>query len=179
MYNFKRFAAVCILLAIATFIGRSSFAQSQPPGSTGDFINAWQQANQASSYRFTAHIEQTYIPRATASMIGQQNQQVRLDMDGEVQKPDRSTVNMRMESPAGNTAPVTVIRNGNQTFIQKGNQLQPTNDSSNFSIPTSPNSFADYLKAATNVRQTLDAANPNLTHYLFDLDTALLFNQLI
>ena len=164
-----------IMLVAIGLPGVAPTAAGQQDGSR----SAWQRANQASSYRFTAHIGQTFLPRAVASMIGQQNQQVNLDMDGAVQQPDRSRVNLRMESQSGNPAPVTVLRNGNKSFIQKGDQLQPADDSNNLAIPTSPNSFADYLSAATNVRQSPDASNPQLTHYLFDLDPTLLFSQLI
>jgi len=151
-----------------------------PPASARNFPAIWQRANQATSYSFDAVVEQTLIPRASADMIGQQEQQLNLYLNGAIHRRtglsevgDRARINLRAEGPSGDSRAVTLVEENGRSFIQQGDKLVPTEGGVAGVSPVAPSNFLDYLAAAKNVRLVKPA------HYAFDIDNDLLYQQTV
>ena len=164
-----------------------AWATEAPAEVQGHFPEIWRRANQASSYRFDATIEQTYIPRAQAGMIGQQDQTVNLYLQGDVQRKPaaRSRITLRAEGPVGNSQSVTLVEENGRSFIQQADKLVPTQGNGDLAAvsPVAPGNFLDYLAAAQNVQAVVppgietDAAA--VRHYTFEVDNDRLYQLML
>jgi hypothetical protein len=116
----------------------------------GGLQAAWQRAQQAGSYRFTADAEQTLIPRPIPSMIGQTDERVDLRIEGDVTLPDHARLQLRFEGAGLNTSPLELIQDGTETYLLKDGEKMPVNNPAALSSPTAD--YLGYLAAAENVR---------------------------
>ena len=171
--------AVAAAILAAAMLLQPSFAAS---GETNGLQAAWERARSAGSYSFFVDIQQTMIPRPVAANIGQQEQRLDMVADGDVHLPDRSRLNLRVKNGDASAQTVTIVQEGDETYIQKGDRLERVTNLTSLAAPGGD--FMAYLAAATNVRQLpLDpiayppAAVPGhetFTRYAFDIDGARL-----
>ncbi|MEZ4768658.1 MAG: hypothetical protein R2844_09560 [Caldilineales bacterium] len=121
------------------------------------------------SYAFRANIEQTYIPRPVPANIGQQSQRVDLHLDGKVQLPDRSDVQLWLETQIKDMDPVRLLRDGNTTYIARGDQLTPVEDAASMGTPDS--NYLGFLMAAENERtlEPVQAGGEQFQRVAFDI----------
>ncbi|NJN65679.1 MAG: hypothetical protein HC884_02680, partial [Chloroflexaceae bacterium] len=101
----------------------------------------------AGNYRFSGHIEQTLIPRATAGTTTAQEQRTRFDLDGTVVHPDRAVFTLQHPETAES---LTMVRSGSQVFLQMGDTLEAVDQQAAASNPAQdPLSL---LRVASKVR---------------------------
>ena len=125
-------------------------------------------------YRFTAQIEQTLIPLATAANIGKSEERIDSQLLGQI-TPEKNVLDWRFE---GNRMPKLLLEQegGNTYFIQNGERTLIENP---LSASAPDGSFAGYLHAATNLVERYDPDFPSYTIYQFDLDGKAFANYLI
>ena len=75
---------------------------SGAPPSPEDIVQrARQRVEEAGSYRFTADVEQTMVPRPLPEMIGQRSQRFDLRLEGEALAPDYARMEVSAEAMSG------------------------------------------------------------------------------
>jgi len=131
--------------------------QAAPPSlSPEQAVNrAWQQAQAAGAYRFTADAEQTLIPRAISSMIGQTDQRVDTRLEGEVTLPDQARLTLHFEGAGPDTAPLEIIQDGTESFLVQDGEKIPVDNPAGLTAPSAD--YLGYLAAAENVREISDS----------------------
>ncbi len=129
---------------------------------------AWANAQDAGSYRFVSDIHETLIPRASPEMIGEQDQSLDLALDGAVMLPDQAYLDLRLAGNQ-NSGAVTLLRDGQQSFLVQDGQIKPVEDTLSLAAPT--NDLLGYLAGADNVTamEPLEG-HPEIARYSFDLD---------
>ncbi|MCB0201741.1 MAG: hypothetical protein KDI03_16875, partial [Anaerolineae bacterium] len=122
------------------------------------------------SYAFRADIEQVYLPRPIPANVGQQSQRVDLHIDGKVQLPGRSDVQLWLETQVKDSDPVRLLRDGNKTYIARGDQLTPVQDAASMGTPDS--NYLGFLVAAENERaiEPVVAGGEEFQRIAFDLN---------
>ncbi|MCW5852953.1 MAG: FG-GAP repeat protein, partial [Anaerolineae bacterium] len=165
---------VSVILAATLF---AALWLARPSASLADgerFRAAWEQARRAGSYRFNADIEQTLTPRPLPELIGQTEQQVTLLAQGDVQLPGRARLQLQLSQGLTSIPPITLIQQGDQAFIQKGDKLELVQNPVGAVAPTAD--FMAYLAAADNVRLVDTGPLPRsqspelFTRYAFDVN---------
>jgi hypothetical protein len=129
---------------------------------------AWERARAAGSYRFSASVDQTMVPRPIPEMIGQSQVQVTLEQDGAVLLPGRAYVELRVAG-SGREESAALLRDGQETYLLQGGEARPVGDA--LSLPTPGGDMLAYLAAAEQI--TLLAppeGHPHLTRYGFQLN---------
>ena len=168
--SFKSAQRLAITLLVMLLCGATAvrlYADASQPQSDAEAAIAQLQANLApsDSYRFTAQIEQTLIPRATGANIGRSEERIDSQLIGQV-SPEKNVLDLRFE---GNNMPNLLLEqtDGNTYLIQNGER---TLINSPLATSTQDGSFAGYLHAVTNVVERHDPDFPNYTIYQFELD---------
>ncbi len=101
---------------------------SGAPPSPEDIVQrARQRVEEAGSYRFTADVEQTMVPRPLPEMIGQRSQRFDLRLEGEALAPDYARMEISTEA-AADMPSVTLLQTAEGTFIQAAGALQPADN---------------------------------------------------
>ena len=111
---------------------------------------AWQRAQQAGAYGFTADAEQTLIPRSLPSMIGETDQRADWRLEGEVTLPDHARLKLRFEGAGLDASPVEIVQDGAETYMLVDGERIPVENPAALSSPTAD--YLGYLAAAENVR---------------------------
>jgi PKD repeat protein/nitrous oxidase accessory protein NosD len=127
---------------------------------------ARRRALDAGSYRYETEIRQTLIPRPLPELIGRGDERVNWHAQGEVQLPDHSTTTIWFDG----ADPLTLIREGQQTFLKQGDTIKEVQDPTQLVTPSVD--FLAYLDAAKNVRQLEPqrAGGMSYTRYAFEID---------
>ncbi len=151
--------AVIALIALAT-----NRAEADSPAER-TFENLLASVGASDNYRFTAQMEQTLIPLATAENIGRSEERIDSMIIGQI-APDKNTLDLRFES---SDIPNLLLEqeNGNTYLIQNGER---TLVDSPLAASAPDGSFAGYLHAATHIVERSDPNFPNYTIYQFELD---------
>jgi len=155
-FHFNKIASLALLgvLLLALFARPISILAQR-----GEILEQIRQrALRSGSYRFTADIEQTLIPRPVPSMIGQGDERVDMRVEGEVRLPDYAIMHIFVEGLAGQADPITLIQEGDQTFVQSGDERIPTENPTHVAAPT--NDFLGYLAAAENIQYPISSLQP-------------------
>jgi hypothetical protein len=159
--------AILSLVVIWILAGRSLPARAEN-GSPEEMVQrAWRNAQEAGSYRFISDIDQTMIPRASPEMIGQQETELDLALDGAVVLPDQAYSELWLAS--GNRSDsVTVLRDGGQSFMLQDGTLKPVEEALNLASQT--DDMLGYLAGAEQVT-LLDPpeGHPELVRYGFEV----------
>ena len=112
---------------------------------------AWQRAQQAGAYHFTADAEQTLIPRSLSSMIGETDQRADWRLEGEVTLPDHARLKLRFEGAGLDASPVEIVQDGAETYMLVDGEQIPVENPAALSSPTGD--YLGYLAAAENVKR--------------------------
>ncbi|MEZ4592419.1 MAG: hypothetical protein R3D55_14945 [Chloroflexota bacterium] len=122
-------------------------ALPQPPRSLEE---AYQRVLAVGAYKFSAQSEQTLVPRPIPTMIGQSEQRVDMQVEGEVTLPDYSMMSVSLDGLGLDPTPVTMImENGESYVLQQGEKIL----TENMAGLASPNGdYLSYLAAAENVQ---------------------------
>lgn len=118
----------------------------------------------ADSYRLTADIEQTFLPRAVPHMIGERDTRLDFRLAGEVTPPDKSVLRLQAEDGGALSEPLLLIQEGPHSYIEKDGELVP---SQNFNGGSLSGDFLDYLSAAKEISLTREGRH---LRYEFDID---------
>ncbi len=139
--------------------------------------DVWARVQRLETYRFSARVEMTFTPRAASEMVGQVDQRVSLQMEGEQLAPDHSRLTLRVmdvpDAPA-----LRIERRGSQVTILQGNQQVQRHLP--FDPATLTADYLDFLSAATHVRRqptdptTDPLAADHLSRFTFQIDGARL-----
>ena len=146
-------------------------------GKSNGIQSAWDRARSESSYRFVADIHETLNPIASQASL-RSVQKVALTATGAVREPDQAQVRLQASLGSRIGPPVTVIKSGSQTFLEKGNQLQSAPQAGGPALTTAD--FLGYLAAADNVHAIAPAmlnAEP-VQRYAFDVNGQKFTNYL-
>ena len=160
-------AAVLAILVLTTALLLSLSVRSETPNG---LQQAWTRAREAGSYRFTADVEQTLLPRPIPSMVGQSDQRVDLRIEGQVTLPDYGELRLRFEgasSTDANSQPLTIVQEAGQTYLLRDGERVPLDNPAALAAPAAD--YMGYLAGAENVRQLPDAGD-GLTRYAFDVN---------
>jgi uncharacterized repeat protein (TIGR01451 family) len=158
----RAFSAIFLILILVAFL---SFTSSSEPNG---LQQAWARAREAGSYRFTADVEQTLIPRASTTTIGQRDQRVDMRLDGEVTLPDYGVLRLRFEGAAGTLQePLTIVQEAGQSYLLREGERVPLDNPAALAAPAAD--YLGYLAGAENVQQLPDAGD-GLTRYSYDLN---------
>lgn len=145
--------------------GKYLQVKAKSPSPERALQQAWQNAQDAGSYRFISDIDQTLVPRALPEMIGRQDTALNFTVDGAVVLPDRAYLEMRVAS-ADLTESVAVLRDGGESFMLQDGELKPVEDVLNLTSQT--NDVLGYLAAAEQVtRLESPEGHPELSRYGF------------
>jgi hypothetical protein len=117
----------------------------------------------AGSYRFTADVEQTLIPRPLPEMIGQTSQRADVRIEGELAVPQRSHLRVIFEGGGMDVQPMSLVQSGGQTFAQIDGELQSID--SPYALAAPSNDSLQYLDGAEDLKAA-DGDN----HYTFAVD---------
>src|SRR3990172_13105121 len=129
---------------------------------------AWQNAQEAGSYRFLSDIDQLLIPRPVPEMIGQQESTLNLTSDGAVILPDQAYLEMGVADDQ-NSRSVVILRDGQQSFMLQNGELKQVENVLNLASQT--NDMLGYLAAANQVTLLeTPTGHPNLQRYGFIID---------
>ncbi len=167
------FALAALLAQIAVVGGLPALDTSS---AEDELRAAWQRAQQAGAYGFTADAEQTLIPRPLPSMIGETNQRADWRLEGEVTLPDYARLKLRFEGGGFGASPVEVIQDGTETYMLVGGEQVPVENPAGLSSPTAD--YLGYLAAAENVRVSDQSSAEGsdhasrITHYVYDISGA-------
>ncbi|MBM4467761.1 MAG: hypothetical protein FJ014_19800, partial [Chloroflexi bacterium] len=149
--------------------------------------DAWQRAQQAGSYRFTADAEQTIIPRPIPRMIGQTDQRVDMRIEGDVTSPDHARLQLRLEGAGLNVPPLEFVQEGTATYLLQDGEKIPVENPAGLSSPTGD--YLGYLAAAENVKREdvkredvkREGMNSRFTHHVsrftFDINGSRFANH--
>ncbi|MCA9980992.1 MAG: hypothetical protein KDD89_09165, partial [Anaerolineales bacterium] len=169
---------ILILMAIILFapLGMELHASETVQPTDGEQALEALKSNFALSeaYQFTAQIEQTLIPRATAVNIGETEQRSDAQLMGNI-TPEKSTLDLRFEG--GNVPNFSLEQEDGQMFLLRDGERTLIDNPLSTSAPDG--SFAGYLHAATNVVERTDPDFPSYTIYQFDIDGQKLADYLM
>jgi len=132
-----------------------------------DLRDAWQRAQQAGAYRFTADAEQTLIPRPIPSMIGQTDERVDMRIEGDVTPPDHARLQLRFEGAGLNVPPLELIQDGTETYLLQDGEKIPVENPAGLASPTGD--YLGYLAAAENVKREdvkREGMDSHFTHHV-------------
>ena len=133
--------------------------------------DAYQRVIDAKAYEYSLEGEQTLIPRALVTMIGQSEQRVDVLVEGEVTLPDYSMMSISMDGLGLDPTPVAmVIEDGKSYLLREGEKIPTENPIG----VTSPNGdYLSYLAAAKNVQRCESDSAPFVTAvscYTYNID---------
>ncbi len=178
-YRRKHIAAASFL-AVSTMMFAFAFLrepaaealkQQQSAAALDALQQSWRLLEHARDYRFTADVEQIFIPRAVSSNIGKRDTRLDLRMDGEVRSRNDMTLRLRAESAKNQVEPVTIERRDGVSFV-----ITPNGERRSVEDPLGAVALGDslgYLAGAKNVR--IDAADVDgIVRYAFDIDGDLM-----
>ncbi len=131
-------------------------------------IEALENARAIGAGRFTAHVEQTLIPRPLPSMIGQTDQRADILIEGEVTSPEHARLSILPTGGGLNVPPINLVREGADTYMLRDGERVPVQNPLGAIAPTSD--FLGYLLAAENVRPIAGDARDGLAGYAFDIN---------
>lgn len=157
--------AVWVAVLILTLVALVSFTSySEPNG----LQQAWTRAREAGSYRFTADVEQTLVPRALPSMVGQRDERVDMRLEGEVTLPNYGVLRLRFEGAAGtDQQPLTIVQEAGQSYLLRDGERVPLDNPAALAAPAAD--YMGYLAGAENIQELTDAGD-GLTRYSFDVN---------
>ncbi|MBN1666560.1 MAG: hypothetical protein JW862_05710, partial [Anaerolineales bacterium] len=119
------------------------------------------------AYRFVADIEQTLIPQPVPAMIGQSSVRVDLRAEGQVRPPDYASMRLSYEGDTA-TPPLQIVQDGNQAYIQVGDERQETDNPLGTLMPNGD--FLAYLAGAENLALVENSSSPFYdVHYTFEI----------
>ena len=169
-------ATLLLVIGIGRFVGLPSMVLRADTEPQRGLTQAWELAQKAGSYHFSATTKQTLIPRPVAEMIGERDQNLTLETDGAVMLPDRILIEMRVAGNGQHNV-ATLMRDGNQTFLLREGILKPVDDALSLASPT--HDVLGYLAAAEYVTLlTPPEGHPHLIRYGFELNGPL-FEQYV
>ncbi|MCO5195130.1 MAG: right-handed parallel beta-helix repeat-containing protein [Anaerolineae bacterium] len=119
------------------------------------------------TYRFTADIEQTLIPRSVPENIGRTDEQIDLRLDGQVSMPDQAELQLRFEGGGLNDDPLNLRQDGTTTYLLQEDEWVAVENPAALAAPG--NDYFIYLSAAHELRQLEDSLS-GFTRYAFDID---------
>jgi uncharacterized repeat protein (TIGR01451 family) len=134
---------------------------------------ARENAQKAASYRVAATMHQT-LAVATSGKAGPLvAPEVTLNADGVVHLPDQTQLTIRATNGAAPSAPVTIIEDQGQTFVEQGGALKPAQSPASVGLATSSTDFLGYLIAAENVQAMPPLHQDGVVYqrYYFDLNS--------
>ena len=154
---------------------QNAWQQMQPPRppaapSPEDALrDAWEQAQAAGSYRFTADSEQTLIPRPVPGMIGQTDQRVDARISGEVTLPDFARITLRFEGAGLDEQPLELIQDGIESYVVRDGEKVAVDNPTGLSSTTAD--YLGYLAAAENVQRIAEVDDAaHFTRYSYDIN---------
>ncbi len=147
------------------------------PSSGRELATARDRLLHAGSYRFTADIDQTVLPRGVPEMIGAADEHHTLSARGEVVMPGHATLTLR--APQQMDDALTLLRHRDQTFLVQHGVVQPT-DTTTATPPVPTLDFLGYLDAAEDVRALPPQTRDGVTYqrYRFTIEGVRLADQL-
>lgn len=113
--------------------------------------SAWDFSQTVGTYHFTANAQQTLIPRAMPSTIGQTSVRVDMRIDGDVNLPNDTRLSMSVDGVGLDPTPVTLVQNGIQTYLMKNGEKTPL-DSNPAALASPSGDYLSYLAAAENIQ---------------------------
>ena len=116
--SYPQLLSIPVLLVCLLTLLLARTALGQAGISDNPLLAAWRQAETAGSYRFTADIAQTLIPRPLPGMIGQRDQHFDIAAAGDVVGHNHSR--LTLQTGGANAEIMTLIRDGDQVLIQQG-----------------------------------------------------------
>ncbi len=164
----KHFVGTSISVSMLLFVAISLVVRDiggTPPSLEQNVQYALQRVAEIGSYRFTADVEQTLVPRPLPEMIGQRSERFDVRLEGEALAPDYARVAVSAEA-AADMPPITLIQTEEGAFIQTEGELQPAENPHALTAPTGD--YLDFLAAAKNI-QPVDAAAA-LSAFTFEID---------
>ncbi len=128
--------------------------------------SARDRAQDAGSYQFTADIEQTLLPRAIPSMVGEQEQRSDMRTEGAVTP---NTMNLTIRAEDAHMAPATIVQHDGETFLLREGTLAPADSPSSLAAPGMD--YMGYLDAATAVErlEPQQVGDTTYARYRFDI----------
>ncbi|MFN2241891.1 MAG: kelch repeat-containing protein, partial [Anaerolineae bacterium] len=140
--------------------------RSQPDSVREQLEEARQRALDAGSYHYDAEVRQTLIPRPLPEMIGRSDERVNWQAQGDVRLPDQSSITIWFDG----AEPLTLIRDGQQTFLRQGDTVKEVQDPTQLATPSAD--YLAYLDAAKNVRrlEPKQAGGRVYAGYAFEID---------
>ncbi|MEM7799316.1 MAG: hypothetical protein AAF633_09010 [Chloroflexota bacterium] len=111
--SIRTLSLVLILIALSLLFHHSSSAQTAE-----DPLNALQaRVADIGHYDFRADVEQTLIPRANPTTIGQGSERIDVRVTGQVDLPDRAEFAMRFEGAGSSASTLTIEQIGSKTTL--------------------------------------------------------------
>lgn len=136
-----------LALSVLALVGSASVA-AQPDDAAG-LAAAWARAQAAGSYALVVDVAQTVLPAATPKAIGQSESRLDWRLEGAVRLPDQAVLTLRAESGVNRAAPVGVVQQGGQTFVeQRGRYVSSASPA--VGLPSAD--YLSFLAAAREVR---------------------------
>ncbi|MFZ0545924.1 MAG: hypothetical protein WAM60_10830, partial [Candidatus Promineifilaceae bacterium] len=165
------FFAVVLLFVLAATSQAGPLPEEQQQAGAEDtpvvMDNLQEQVESSGQYQFTAQIEQTLIPRATAANIGKGEERIDTQITADITLPDQAHLDVRFEG-AGDLPSFTLEQDGLDTYLLKdGERTQIENPLAGM-LPSG--GYLDYMQAATNIQRVDNPDHPEYAIYTFDID---------
>ena len=156
------FGALVVLLTVP------ALAQG-PDADAAPLAQAQKAAVAAGGYTFTADVEQTLIPHATAANIGRTGSRMDVRLEGEVTLPDRARMTLRFEGAGAEDAAVELVKDATGTYMLQDGRRLAVDDPTATAGPTAD--YLSYLHAAENVApcDTPSQTTPGGACYTYDI----------
>ncbi len=140
------------------------------PSAEDEVRAAWQRAQEAGAYQFTADIRQTTVPKPTIFNVGRQSKQETLHLEGETNLPTRQ-LHLTLWSQGGSvldaSSGVEIKVDGDRAYARQG--VRDWQEVPNFTGLFAPQGdFMAFLSAAKNVRVAENGIRN--TQYVFRID---------
>lgn len=163
-----------VILVLAGGWRMAMAVNAAQPDAAAELARAWQRAQAAGSYRFTADIVQQVRPAATVENIGRQSRQDTLYVEGQTALGEQ-TMEMTLWSQGGSVADasggVQMRVEGDQAFVRQGEEpWQAVDDFTGLFAPQGD--FMTYLTAVGDVVDLGRESRAGLTfnRYGFNID---------
>lgn len=155
---------------VAWGILRPAVKETPPAPDANPLAAAWELAQAVKQYDFSVEAQQILRPRPIPGMIGQSGQAVDINIDGEALSAVSARMTVKLDGAGLDSTPVTLLQEGSQTWLIKGDEKKLTRNPVGVMAPTG--SYISYLAAADNVQPCADdsALAGAAACYTFDIN---------
>ncbi|HSH05610.1 MAG TPA: Ig-like domain-containing protein [Anaerolineae bacterium] len=156
------------LLAISLFIISAVYAHNDEP-----LAIVQERLTAVATYNFTGDIEQTLIPVANSTNIGQNETRIDTHFSGEKTAVNQLTISLRLEGGGVNSPAINLEQDGAKLYLVENGERTEIEGGFGFVGPTADQTA--YLHAAENVRLKEEADQPKsiTAIYEFEINGAL------